>query len=268
METRENGFSNGSEYGLRTRKLVICEYFELNRFIMKLTGLLFLATLLFGCIEISAQRIMNRINVAHISKDISVANLDDPLWSRVAEVSISKYWSGDAAPDGRQFRARLLWSATAFYIRFEANQTEPLVVSSKPDLTKKIMGLWDRDVCEIFIAPNKLRRNKYFEFEIAPTGEWIDLGIEVLPTRRETDWDYASRMQSSAKIGKDTVVMAIKIPFAALGKTPKAGDIWLGNLFRCVGKDPTRGYLSWQPTKTIEPAFHVPKAFGEFQFVK
>jgi len=75
-------------------------------------------------------------------------------------------------------------------------------------------------------------------------------------------------MQSAAKIEQDKVVMAIKIPFSALGRTPKAGDIWLGNLFRCVGKDPTRGYLAWQPTKTKEPAFHVPKAFGEFQFVK
>ena len=208
------------------------------------------------------------IKIQHLTQDFAIDELENSHWASATELTVGTYWSGDSAPAGRQFRARLLWSATAFYIRFEANQTEPLVVSSKPDLTKKIMGLWDRDVCEIFIAPNKLRRNKYFEFEIAPTGEWIDLGIEVLPTKRETDWDYASRMQSSAKIGKDTVVMAIKIPFAALGKTPKAGDIWLGNLFRCVGKDPTRGYLSWQPTKTIEPAFHVPKAFGEFQFVK
>src|SRR5205807_8790445 len=114
------------------------------------------------------------------------------------------------------------------------------------------------DVCEIFIAPNRNERNKYFEFEIAPTGEWIDLGIEVKRTKRETDWDYASRMQSAAKIENDKVVMAIKIPWTALGKTPKPGDIWLGNLFRCVGKDPTRGYLSWQATKTKEPSFHVP----------
>lgn len=235
---------------------------------MKLTGLLILATLLFGCIEISAQRIMNRINVAHISNDISVANFDDTLWSRAAEVSISKYWSGDAAPVGRQFKARLMWSATALYVRFEANQTEPLVVSNMPDLTKKIKGLWDRDVCEIFIAPDKHNGNKYFEFEIAPTGEWIDLGIEVLPGKRETDWDYSSNMQSAASIEKDKVVMAIRIEWKALGKPPKAGDVWLGNLFRCIGKGPTRGYLSWQATKTKEPAFHVPKAFGEFQFVK
>ncbi len=209
-----------------------------------------------------------RIKISHISGDISIKKLDDPAWAKATEVSVGTYWSGEPAPVSRNFKALVLWSETALYIRFEANQTEPLVVSDRPGITTKTKGLWDRDVCEIFIAPNKNERNKYFEFEIAPTGEWIDLGIHVLPNKRETDWDYASGMQSAAKIEQDKVVMAIKIPFSALGRTPKAGDIWLGNLFRCVGKDPTRGYLAWQPTKTKEPAFHIPKAFGEFQFVK
>lgn len=211
---------------------------------------------------------LDGINILHVSKEIAVTDLDNVAWKRVKDVAISQYWSGESAPVGRHFIARLLWSKTALYVRFEANQTEPLVVSEKPDLTKKIRGLWDRDVCEIFIAPNKNERNKYFEFEIAPNGEWIDLGIEVTPKERLTDWDYKSGMTSSARIEKDKVVMAIKIPFSALGKTPKAGDIWLGNIFRCVGTDPGRGYLAWQPTKTKEPAYHVPSAFGEFHFVK
>ena len=211
---------------------------------------------------------MNRLAVAHIKKEIPVDSLDDPAWNRASQTLITKYWSGEKAPAGRQFTAGLLWSDTALYVRFDASQSEPLVVSDNPDLTKKIRGLWDRDVCEIFIAPNASQRKKYFEFEIAPTGEWIDLGIEVTQKERITDWDYKSGMTSAAKIEKNRVVMAIKIPWPALGMRPKVGDIWLGNLFRCVGKDPTRGYLSWQATKTKEPAFHVPKAFGEFKFVK
>ncbi len=208
-----------------------------------------------------------RLKISHISKDFQIGDIDDPAWDKTADIPVSRYWSGASAPAGRHFKARLLWSATALYVRFEANQNEPLVVSDKPDLTKKVIGLWDRDVCEIFIAPDKNARNQYFEFEIAPTGEWIDLGIEVTPKKRLTDLDYASSMQSSVRIEKDKVIMAIKIPFSSLGKTPKAGDIWLGNLFRCVGKDPTRGYLSWQATKTKKPNFHVPSKFGEFEFV-
>jgi hypothetical protein len=208
-----------------------------------------------------------KLEIRH-TDDFQITSLDDKAWQAAKPVTIKTYWSGDRAPAGRQFTARLLWSKTSLYVRFEANQTEPLVVSEKPDLSKKIRGLWDRDVCEIFIAPDKSHGNKYFEFEIAPTGEWIDLGIEVSPKERLTDWDYKSGMESSARIDKDKIVMAIKIPFTALGKTAKTGDVWLGNLFRCVGKDPTRGYLAWQPTRTKTPSFHVPSAFGGFHFIK
>lgn len=209
-----------------------------------------------------------RLTIAHIASDFPIDRLDDPAWSGASQTVVTKYWSGKAAPDGRRFSARVLWSDTALYIRFDASQSEPLVISENPDITQKIRGLWDRDVCEIFIAPNASQRNKYFEFEIAPTGEWIDLAIEVASQERKTDWDYKSGMTSAAKIEKGKVVMAIKIPWKAFGARPKAGDVWLGNLFRCVGKDPTRGYLSWQATKTKEPSFHVPKAFGEFYFSK
>lgn len=240
---------------------------------MKLIGLFFFALLFCGITNSDsfAQTKMTsskRIRIAHVSKDFPIDNLGAPIWNKASDVNVTEYWSGKPAPRGRHFIARLLWSKNALYVRFEANQTERLIVNDKPDLTKKARGLWDRDVCEIFIAPNKAVRNKYFEFEIAPTGEWMDLGITVTPTKRKTDLDYVSRMQAAAKIEKGKVVMAIKVPWKALAKTPKAGDIWLGNLFRCVGKDPTRGYLSWQATRTRTPNFHVPERFGEFEFTK
>lgn len=210
---------------------------------------------------------MNAIlSIVHIEDDLAVSEIDHESWQTAENASIENYWSGEAAPKGRQFTVRLLWSDTALYVRFEANQAEPLVVSDKPDLSRKTLQLWERDVCEIFIAPDKHMRNKYFEFEIAPTGEWIDLGIEITPDGRRTDWEYDSGMISEARIETDKVVMAVKIPFASLGKTPKAGDVWLGNLFRCVGSGRARGYLAWQATNTKTPNFHVPAAFGKFVF--
>jgi len=38
------------------------------------------------------------------------------------------------------------------------------------------------------------------------------------------------------------------------------------NLFRCIGSDPTRGYLAWQPTRTPEANFHLPQVFGWLVF--
>lgn len=238
---------------------------------MKHLGLQVIVVCIFSIGTIASQNKMARsdsLTIKHILKDFSIDRLDDPAWKSASQSVITKYWSGKTAPVGRHFTAQLLWSDTALYVRFSASQSEPLVVSEKADLTQKIRGLWDRDVCEIFIAPDASQRNKHFEFEIAPNGEWIDLGIEVASQERKTDWDYKSGMTSAARIEKDKVVMAIKIPWEAFGARPRDGDVWLGNLFRCIGKDPTRGYLAWQPTETEKPSFHVPEKFGEFRFAK
>ena len=211
---------------------------------------------------------MPKIKIPFLANDLAVSSLNNEAWDHAVAVSIENYWSGKKAPVGRQFEARLLWSREALYVRFDGNQAEPLIVSKTPELASKTIGLWDRDVCEIFIAPNKAVRNKYFEFEVAPTGEWVDLSIQWAPKKRQTDQEYSSGMESAVFVEAEKIVMAIKIPWKAFGKTPKSGDIWLGNLFRCIGKGRERGYLAWQATKTTKPSFHVPSKFGEFEFLK
>jgi len=233
----------------------------------------FLILLIFPTLSATAvfaqKKAMSKlISITHIDEDFPIEELDSKLWTKAEEIPIAKYWSGELAPKERHVKARMLWSDTALYIRFDANQHEPLIISEKPNLASKTRGLWDRDVCEIFIAPDKNDFRKYFEFEIAPNGEWIDLGIQQLPERRETDWNYSSGMKSATKITPKKIIMAMKIEWSAFKKKPQIGDIWLGNIFRCIGRDPKRGYLAWQPTKTMQPNFHVPEAFGEFRFSK
>ena len=210
----------------------------------------------------------DKIEIMHIEKDFLVSALDNENWKNVKEIRIENYWSGEKAEIERHTKAKLLWSNTALYIRFEANQKEPLIVSETPNLKMKTVGLWDRDVCEIFVAPNREEPQKYFEFEIAPTGEWIDLKIHQMPEKRETDFEYKSGMKTAARIEAGKITMAIKIEWKAFGAIPKSGDVWKGNLFRCVGFGKTRGYLAWSPTITKQPNFHVPERFGEFEFVK
>lgn len=240
---------------------------------MKTIRLIFITTILpFLFLQTAAQNMNEKnhikLKIGFLKNDFSINKLDDESWKKAEEVLIEKYWSGETAPNGRHFKTKLLWSKTALYVRFEANQSEPLIVSEKPNLTSKTKGLWDKDVCEIFVAPDKREPQKYFEFEIAPNGEWIDLEIYQKPDERITDWDYNSEMESAAKIEGEKITMAIKIEWKAFGKTPKAGDIWLGNLYRCIGAGKMRGYLAWSPTETKEPAFHVPEKFGEFEFAE
>lgn len=191
---------------------------------------------------------------------------DSPDWKKASPVHLTRYWSGAAAPEGRQAEARILWSNESLSVRFVCRQTEPLVVNPKPDTSKKTLGLWDRDVCEIFIAPDLATPHRYFEFEAAPTGEWIDLAIHWKPEGRETDWDFRSDMTAAARIAKDQIIIGMRIPWDDWIHQPQKGERWRVNLFRCVGTGKDRGYLAWQPTRTEQPNFHIPKVFGWLNF--
>lgn len=206
------------------------------------------------------------IKIARTGIDLPVSDIENSAWENASPVTVDTYWNGDQAPIGRHFTARLLWSDEYLYVLFKGNQQEPIVISSSPQLTSKTMNLWDRDVCEIFLAPDKGRPRKYFEFETAPTGEWIDVFIDLTTGTRITDWEFESGMEAFGNIESGQVMMSMKIPWSAFGKTPLPGEVWLGNLFRCVGKDLGRGYLAWSPTMTEQPNFHVPERFGEFEF--
>src|ERR1044071_2614251 len=132
----------------------------------------------------------NTIEVVRLEQEPQ--SLDDAAWERGRAVPVVRYWSGEEAPASRRAEARVLWTAEALCVRFVCGQEEPLVVSPAPRLDEKTIGLWDRDVCEIFVAPEVSAPTRYFEFEAAPTGEWLDLAVEKTATGREADWDFRS----------------------------------------------------------------------------
>lgn len=193
-------------------------------------------------------------------------DLPSAEWAQSKPVTIDSYWSGEAAPAGRHAEVRLLWSDRALYVRYLCNQAGPLVINNHPQTITKTMYLWDRDVCEIFLAPDPTIPEKYFEFEAAPTGEWLDLGLDWTTGKRQSDWQFSSRMTTAARIEKDRVTVVMRIPWSDRLPKPQTGERWRANLFRCVSKDPTFRFLSWQPTRTPKPFFHVPQAFGWLEF--
>jgi len=199
--------------------------------------------------------------------DIAVSDFEDEDWRRAHPIRINSYWSGEPAPTGRKAEARLLWSDEALHVRFMCNQFEPLIVNKKPKTQTKTIGLWDRDVCEIFIAPDPNAIESYFEFEAAPTGEWLDVAIKWSARNRESNWKFHSGMTTAAHIGGSFMFIAMRIPWGKEIPQPEKGDRWRVNLFRCVGKDPDRGYLAWQPTKLPQPGFHLPHVFGWLEFL-
>ena len=197
---------------------------------------------------------------------VRVAEFDAEVWDRCEPAMITRLWSGAAAAVTRHAEARICWSDEALHVRFVCNQREPLIVSAEARVDRKTLGLWDRDVCEIFVAPDPHTPERYFEFEAAPSGEWVDLGIVITPQGRETGWDYNSGMKAAASVSDDNVKMGIAVPWSESIPKPNRGDLWLVNLFRCVGPEAPDRYLAWRPTFTREPAFHVPEAFGKLRF--
>jgi Carbohydrate family 9 binding domain-like len=206
------------------------------------------------------------IEARHTATDLPVNDLNSAAWNQAQPLKIERYWSGAAAPSSRQCEARILWSSKALHLRFVGQQAEPLVVSAAHQTTKKTMGLWDRDVCEIFIAPDPNVPERYFEFEAAPTGEWLDVAIHWTPEKRESDWEFQSHMTTASRVERDRITIAMRIPWNHWIHEPQTGERWGVNLFRCIGTDPGRGYLTWQPTRTKEANFHVPQVFGWLVF--
>ena len=202
----------------------------------------------------------------HINQPISADDFHNQIWEQCEPVQIDHYWSGEPASPARHAEARVCWSDEALHVRFIGEQHEPVIVTDHPDTDKKTLGLWDRDVCEIFLAPDPAAPWRYFEFEAAPTGEWIDLGITVRPEGRETDWDFASGFKTAAKLEGERLLVGMRIPWSGALPKPQPGDVWRVNVFRCVGPEAPERYLAWLPTGTPEPSFHVPEVFGVLRF--
>ncbi len=203
----------------------------------------------------------------HVEPDLRPDQFQDSAWATAQPVSLTRFWSGQEAPVGSHAEARIVWSDESLNVQFTCHQNQPLVVSENPQLDQKTIGLWDRDVCEIFIAPFPEQPCHYFEFEAAPTGEWVDLSVRFSESNRENDFGFVSGMTVAAITSETQVMIGMRIPWSASIPKPQPGDEWRANLFRCVGLGNER-YLAWQPTFTAEPNFHIPEAFGPLRFVR
>ena len=200
------------------------------------------------------------------SRAPSVDDFDNAEWNNADPVQLTRYWSGAEAPPARHASARVRWSNEALHLLFDCRQQEPLVASADPQTHQKTIGLWDRDVCEIFIAPDPEAPEIYYEFEAAPTGEWLDVAITFKDQERQADWSFLSGMTVASRKEGERLLIGMRIPWTTRIPKPAPGQEWRVNFLRCIGSGDDRGYLAWQPTRTAEPNFHVPSVFGWLLF--
>lgn len=187
-------------------------------------------------------------------------------WTFALPQGIDHDWRGEPAPPALATTARLLWNREEIVIGYECRYTE-LDMDDDPEVSVERHALWDRDVCEAFIrSPIEPHAQSYREFEVAPTGQWCDLLVDR--SRMWHDWEWQSGMRTAARIDHDRLVwrVAMAIPFTAFGCRPLRGDSWQANLFRISRLAGVRQYLTFSPTRTEAPNFHVASAFVDLRF--
>jgi hypothetical protein len=193
----------------------------------------------------------------------------DPVWGRSSATSIDKDCSRVIAYPDIRTDVRAFWTDTHLYFLFQCPYKE-LNIFLPASNDKPRLKLWDRDVVEIFLGDDWENIRHYREFEIAPTGDWIDLAIDLDHKSYDhswrSGWNTAARVDHKAKVW----YAAARIPLRAVTTSRVSpGARFRMNLYRIegLGPDTQRHFLCWQPTcvQNRDPN-HVPENFGTLVF--
>ena len=197
-------------------------------------------------------------------------NLSKSAWKRAEWVEFDHDMSGRRAYPEARTRAAVVWTKTAVYFAFSCRYVS---VNSYQDenADKERWELWNRDVVEVFLNPGPERVNHYYEYEVAPNNQWIDLEIDKDKTPfNDASWDshflHATHVDAATHVW--TCEMRIPVAAMGVGAMPPGRD-WRVNLYRAdgPGDDSHRRFMSWS-TIPEGTTFHVPTRFGLMRFVK
>lgn len=191
------------------------------------------------------------------------------MWSGLSSVSMVKDCSKVLDYPNLKTEIRGFWSDTDLYLLFTCPyETLNLWLPAQNDQPRR--KLWDRDVVEMFLGDDWENIRHYREFEIAPTGDWIDLAIDL--DHRGADRNWRSGWHTKARIDEKAHVWyaAAQIPLKSVSTADvKPGTRWRMNLYRIdgQGEDPQRHFLCWQQTCVVNrDPNHVPENFGTLVF--
>jgi len=209
-------------------------------------------------------------SVPHVAGDPPLeADPASPVWRNAGTTAISKDCSKQIDYPELRSEVRSFWTDTHLYLLFSCPYHE-LNLFLPPLGGGPRNKLWDRDVVEMFLGDDWQNIRHYREFEIAPTGDWIDLAIDL--DRESYDQSWRSGWKTAARIDEARKVWyaAARIPLIAVSASPvKPGTKWRANLYRIegLGPDEKRHFLCWQPTCVVNrDPNHVPENFGTLVF--
>ena len=198
-------------------------------------------------------------------------NLDKRAWQAAERQRFDHDWTGRKTHPEAETQIATFWTNEHVYFAFWCKYTM-LNIYEGEDPTKERYELWNRDVAEVFLNPDPARVRHYYEFEVAPNNQWIDLEIDLDKTPfHDASWnsgfEHATRVDPQSRVW----TCEMRIPLRAMKVTRlEAGTEWRINFYRAdgPGNDKVRRFLAWSPTKTPGPQFHVPTQFGIIRLEK
>ena len=209
-------------------------------------------------------------------------NLDKPVWQGAGKISFDRDWTGgkhfpqltlDEFRKDAQLRTDVLtlWTDKYVYFGFRCKYTV-LNMYQGEDINKERWGLWDRDVVEVFLNPEPVNIHHYYEFEVAPNNQWIDLEIN-LDREPFNDAAWNSKFEHATVIDERNHIWncEMRIPIRAVSQAPlRAGALWRINFYRAngLGDDSVRHFLNWSPVLGDKANFHTPSRFGTIRFLQ
>lgn len=197
-------------------------------------------------------------------------NLGKQVWEDAEWAEFDHDISGQRHYPQALTRVAAFWTPGYVYFAFRCKYTT-LNVYEGEDPAKERWELWNRDVVEVFINPQPQRVNHYYEFEVAPNNQWIDLEIDKDKTPfNDASWDSRFEHATLGDAQGHVWTCEMRIPVAPMGVSSlSAGTEWRLNFFRAdgPGDDKQRRFMCWS-TIPEGTTFHAPTRFGVIQFMK
>jgi hypothetical protein len=209
-------------------------------------------------------------SIPHVSQAPDL-NTDprSPTWEHASSTWLVKDCSHQLDYPKLKTEVRGFWTDSDLYLLFICPYSE-LNLWLPPDNTTDRLKLWDRDVVEFFLGDDWADIKRYREFEIAPTGDWVDLAIDLNHDAYDANWNSGWQRQGSIDERNHVWYAAARIPLHSVSeKQVVPGAKWRANLYRIdgLGPDPVRHFMCWQPTCVVErDPNHVPEHFGTLIF--
>ena len=205
-----------------------------------------------------------------ISDFLPDANLNKKIWKQAKWVEIDHSMDGKTSFPAEKTRVAAVWTEKYVYFFFWCKY-ERLNVFEGEDSLKERWQLWNKDVVEVFLNPEPERLWHYYEFEVAPTNQWIDLeitgkGIESHDAKWNSGFEHATHVDSRNHIW----TAEMRIPLSSMNVSePKVGMEWRANFYRAtgLGSDEKRKFLAWSVISE-GTTFHAPNYFGTLRLAK